>query len=112
MDPKLFDAYCLHSKETGVDSVDPPRHSPSPEYLFWATADLIGLEHLAEAAPDNKPSSTKAASFDSVLHLAVNAAAVQREGKKKKGGRGINEHPSADIYHSHSALSEVLSSSR
>lgn len=35
---------------------------------------------------DNKdqPLATKDASFDSVLHLAVNAAAVQREGKKKK----------------------------
>lgn len=37
---------------------------------------------------DNKdqPLATKDASFDSVLHLAVNAAAVQREGKKKKKG--------------------------
>lgn len=36
---------------------------------------------------DNKdqPLATKDASFDSVLHLAVNAAAVQREGKEKKG---------------------------
>lgn len=39
---------------------------------------------------DNKdqPLATKDASFDSVLHLAVNAAAVQREGKKKKGLQG------------------------